>query len=237
MPINFDEKLYFIQSAEDIKNFMSGMEPYPNLCPICNFHISPHFILVHVKWISDHEKLEEVLCGCPRPECNSLFFAEYEHLGHQGDRPYYELIKLYPSAKFDENFAETIAELSPNFVAIYNQARHAEKEGLDLICGVGYRKAIEFLVKDYAIKLNPSNEEDIKKKFLVSCIKEYIPSPNIVFLTERAAWLGNDETHYERKWHEKDVQDLKMLIDLTCKYIDMELTTQKYRLEMSEPRR
>lgn len=41
MPINFDEKLYFIQSAEDIKNFMSGMEPYPNLCPICNFHISP----------------------------------------------------------------------------------------------------------------------------------------------------------------------------------------------------
>lgn len=28
---------------------------------------------------------------------------------------------------------------------------------------------------------------------------------------ERAAWLGNDETHYVRKWPEKDVKDLKSL--------------------------
>ena len=49
---------------------------------------------------------------------------------------------------------------------------------------------------------------------------------------KRAAWLGNDETHYTRKWEDKDVKDLKLLVHLTVNWIDNVLLTQKYISEM-----
>ena len=45
---------------------------------------------------------------------------------------------------------------------------------------------------------------------------------------ERAVWLGNDETHYERKWIGKDLQDLKVLIRLTVNWIDGEALADGY---------
>ncbi len=39
---------------------------------------------------------------------------------------------------------------------------------------------------------------------------------------ERAIWLGNDETHYERRWMGKDLQDLKVLTKLTVNWIHSE---------------
>jgi hypothetical protein len=38
-------------------------------------------------------------------------------------------------------------------------------------------------------------------------------------MAERATWLGNDETHYIRKWEDKDLQDMKRLITLTTYWI------------------
>lgn len=39
---------------------------------------------------------------------------------------------------------------------------------------MGYRKALEFLVKDYAIFLNQEDEDKIKNASLSSCINNYI---------------------------------------------------------------
>lgn len=41
-------------------------------------------------------------------------------------------------------------------------------------------------------------------------------------------WLGNDETHYVRKWEASDISDLKMLIDLTAHWMTSELLTERY---------
>ena len=101
------------------------------------------------------------------------------------------------------------------------------------ICGVGYRKALEFLIKDYLIKKIPRDEEIIKKKLLKDCIKDHIDSTKIKTIAEKAAWLGNDETHYVRKWEDKDLTDLKNLINITVHYILMELQADKYIEEMS----
>ena len=35
------------------------------------------------------------------------------------------------------------------FLTIYNQSLSAEDNNLDQIAGIGYRKALEFLIKDY----------------------------------------------------------------------------------------
>jgi len=118
--------------------------------------------------------------------------------------------------------------LSPAFVQIFGEAEFAEQEELMQICGVGYRKALEFLIKDYLIKKKPDKEEFIKKKFLGNCIKEDIDNLKIKQIAEKATWLGNDETHYIRRWEDKDLKDLKILINITVHYILIDIQADNY---------
>jgi hypothetical protein len=132
-------------------------------------------------------------------------------------------------------FNPSITELSPNFVEIYNQAFIAEQQNLSQICGVGYRKALEFLVKDFCIKYNPDDEENIKVAKLAYCIETYVGSEKIEQVAKRAVWLGNDETHYVRTWVNKDLSDLKSLIDLTIYWAEMEELTRRLEIDMPKP--
>ena len=49
------------------------------------------------------------------------------------------------------SFSQTIKDISPTFESNYNQALCAEQMSLDQICGPGYRKALEYLIKDYLL--------------------------------------------------------------------------------------
>lgn len=131
-------------------------------------------------------------------------------------------------------FSDIINSISPSFVSIYNQAYHGEQMNLDQICGVGYRKALEFLIKDYLISRETDEQtiDNIKKKFLNNCIQENVQNDNIKNVAKRAVWLGNDETHYVRQWADKDVNNLKQLIDLTVRWIENEIETERVLQEM-----
>jgi hypothetical protein len=48
-------------------------------------------------------------------------------------------------------------------------------------------------------------------------------------------WLGNDETHYVRKWENKDINDLKRLIAMTVAWVEIELFTVQLEKDMPEP--
>lgn len=97
---------------------------------------------------------------------------------------------------------------------------------LDEIAGLGYRKALEFLIKDFAIHEHPDEEESIKAKPLAKCIKSYITNENITTLAERSAWIGNDEAHYIRKQEDRDVSDMKAFIQAIVYFIGMILITE-----------
>lgn len=128
-----------------------------------------------------------------------------------------------------KNFSQTLTEISPSFVEIYNQAHQAEIYSLNHIAGMGYRKALEFLIKDYAIHFNQTKEDSIKNQSLAQCINTYIDNLKIKDLAEKSVWLGNDETHYVRKHPDYDINDLKTFIDTCVNYIDMELNLEKAR--------
>ncbi|MFZ1989529.1 MAG: hypothetical protein WAW96_07115 [Alphaproteobacteria bacterium] len=121
-----------------------------------------------------------------------------------------------------------IQKLSPAFVAIYREAEEAKQLGLLQIAGPGYRKAFEFLIKDYAIAMKPDNAAEIKEAFSGSVVKNYVPDPRIAPLAERSLWLGNDETHYLRKWVDHDIKDLIRLIDLTMHWMEIDLSSKEY---------
>ena len=191
------------------------------ICPNCGSLISPVYLCFD-------SQSGVLFCRCPVGNCGTHFMLRQYSTG-QDLLPNHSLKK--------EAFSPIITELSSAFVKIYNEAYAAEQMSLMEICGVGYRKALEFLVKDYAIAgKEQGTVEKIKKSLLGPCIDTYVTDARIKEVVKRAVWLGNDETHYFRKWENKDVQDMKGLIRLTIRWVEQEKETEKLLEEMKEGR-
>jgi len=215
----------------------------PEECPICHRAIHPDEHTWAVASAGDdlHGVLE-IVHQCPRRECRHFFISRYA----RDDTPepsqfvdvpglrYFRLFECVPATPLSPLIPAEVAELAPSFVEIYSQARAAEIHSLPQVAGVGYRKALEFLIKDYCISTRAAEEKLIRSASLSSCVREYIKSPQARICATRAAWLGNDETHYERRWSDMDIDNLKELIVLTVNWIHSELLTRKYEGAMPE---
>ena len=199
-------------------------------CPFCKRAIVPQYIYAS----TGPDDYIEVFTRCTSSDCKRTFITCFYRI--VPNTSYYSYIgTLTTESPTEKEFSPLIKELSPNFVDIYNQAYAAEQSKLDQISGVGYRKALEFIIKDYLISLKPESEhEKIKNKFLINCIRDDVEDRKIKLVATRAVWLGNDETHYMRKWENKDVQDLKAIIDLTIHWIESEIGTNKLLEDMPE---
>jgi hypothetical protein len=208
-------------------NQNTGYDKEPNECPFCHKSISPRIYQGFKK-----DKILEIVYRCPDSDCGRIFTSLYRYELVSGNNFQFKYKSSSVGTFIDKDFNENVKTLSPNFVDIFNQASKAESMNLNHISGIGFRKALEFLIKDYLIKNNPEKEENIKKKFLGKCIKDDIDNVNVKEMAERATWLGNDETHYVRKWEDKDINDLKILIKVTLHWIEMELLTEQYKTEM-----
>lgn len=173
---------------------------------------------------------------CPLEDCQRFFIARYYENRTPG-AGWYALRGCVPAELQDLNFRDELKGVSPDFCEIYNQAQKAEQLQLSLVAGPGYRKALEFLMKDYLIKLNSQEAETIKNAQLGTCVAKYVNDGRVKSTASRAAWLGNDETHYVRKWQDKDLQDLKRLIALTVNWIEAEELTKDAVTDMPDGKR
>lgn len=198
-------------------------------CPFCGVINIPEYLFLKNVERSD---FFNVFTQCTNPTCRNMFITQFSTVGVR--KPVFT--KILPTALPEKRtFSNIISELSPNFCEIYNQAYIAEQTNLMQICGTGYRKSLEFLIKDYLISTLPEDQhEAIKNKFLNNCIRDNISNINIKTVASRAVWLGNDETHYTRKWEDKDINDLKSIIELTLHWIESEIRTQKLLENMPE---
>lgn len=86
---------------------------------------------------------------------------------------------------------------------------------------MGYRKSLEFLIKDYCSYKFPSDIAKIQSMLLGQCINEYIDDDQIKKLSKVSVWIGNDETHYIRKFEDKDINNLKRFIDTTVYFYSL----------------
>lgn len=197
-----------------------SIDKYPDECPFCHRGIDPNLL----NGFRHFEKqLLHLDFFCPRLDCNRYFIGEYEV---DNDSSFCLKRTLLGRSK-QKVFSETIIKISSDFVEIFYQADIAEQDGLNQICGVGYRKALEFLIKDYIIYKDNDLKDIVEKLPLGKCMDEYIQNERIKDIAKRATWIGNDETHYVRKWIGKSIIDLKLLIDLTVHWIETEDLTDK----------
>ena len=201
----------------------------PDVCPLC--HHAMEFLNHEYASYNAVSGLAQLVHRCQKLSCQNLFFANYRRNSSTNQLRF---VNASPINQIPRSFSEIIQKTSKEFCDIYNQALASESLGHLKICGVGYRKALEFLVKDYLIGIHPDKTEEIKTKFLGKCIEEYISNASVKTVAKRAVWLGNDETHYVRIWEGKDLQDLKNLVDLTVHWIEMEQLTNDAMKEMPE---
>lgn len=205
-------------------------------CPYCQTSMTPDLLYGSVSTKSGMN----IFCCCTNHNCERTFigiFGIKEHFSNGQDAYAFARVKQDMSLR-KEQFSEVIMNVSPNFVNIYNQAYAAQQMNLNEICGVGYRKAFEFLIKDYVMSSITDEEakELIKRKNLGTCIKDDISALNIKEVAKRAVWLGNDETHYVRKWEDKDIHNLIETIKLTIHWIETEEATKRILEEMADPK-
>lgn len=192
-------------------------------CPICKSKIRPVFLAASL----NTSVTASVFDYCQ--SCHETFITQYKVERKNPRSDYYDaknIVYSEPNHFFKYIFDERIINLSPQFDKIYNQALAAESSMLDEIAGLGYRKALEFLIKDFAIHEHPDEEESIKAKPLARCIKSYINNESITTLAERSTWIGNDEAHYIRKQEDRDVSDMKAFIQAIVYFIGMILITE-----------
>jgi len=206
---------------------MERMFEIPDECPVCRSHIAPEFKLAYAVL---PDMAAQVVWGCTNNKCNQLIVTKY--IWSTKEPSFYQLVKSEPVKPTQRSFSNEISRISPSFVSICNEALAAEEYGLLHVCGPGYRKALEYLLKDYLITLSPSDLANIKAEPLGTCIKSRVTDPKLKECAKRAAWLGNDETHYERRWMEQDLQDLKTLIELSVRWIEIQLLTNGYMTSM-----
>lgn len=207
-------------------NVTYSLNRLPDHCPYCHKGITPNVLFGH-----RNKNHLETMMYCPDNECNQAFIAYYYvNLGSST----VQYLNTSQGTLIGRNFSVEIIEISSLFVSIYNQAFAAEQQNLKEICGVGYRKALEFLIKDYTILNNEAEKEEIEKATLGNVINKYVDDIRIKSVSKRAVWLGNDETHYIRKWEGKNLEDLKKLIDLTVHWIEMETLTSSFETAMPE---
>ena len=147
-------------------------------------------------YIDNKRSSPNLFCVFLCPNCEKLFIGNY----HYYDCDSTTLLSLEPQHIIEEkDFSKNIKKISPTFCDIYNQAFASQQYNLNDISGMGYRKALEFLVKDYAVYLHPNDKDKIIKSPISRCINDYIENKKIKELAIASTWLGNDETHYERK--------------------------------------
>lgn len=206
-------------------------------CPICHFGID----MSQNSWRNYHDihsseqKNFNIFSIHICPHCHRGFVTEH-HMSvkpNTNDEDDSILVEesqvVYPHSTPDLNIDEQIRKISPRFYDIYRQCLIAKNECLSDLYGMGYRKALEQLVTDFAINKYPDEKEKILAMSLHNRIESYFRDSDAKTALMACKWLGNNETHYENCNTKEDIVLFEGLIEDTLYYIHRELREEKAR--------
>ena len=201
-----------LQRVISVSNHAYQVE-VPDACPICHRH--SEIEVVRAESIDGLTRVQAIL------RCAYVFC-------YYGASPSSTLLGVRPVKPQPSAFSDAVRTISPTFIQIFDQADEASHNGLLDVTGPGYRKSFEFLIKDYAKSLAPDKATEIEGKFSGAVVNDYISDARIQAVAKRCLWLGNDETHYLKKWTTHDMADLVALIKLVAHWIDIEQLSKQY---------
>ncbi len=197
---------------------------YPTTCPICHRSIDPVYVGGHMEK-SSYAAVTFLCRGCKR-----AFLTRYLLTGLASN--------IYLNSQFkeslpvcfeDRKFSKAINDLCPTFSKIYNQSYHAEQLEFTEICGLGYRKAIEHLVKAYYHKVNP-DDSSVSNRTPLGTVINKIDDDNIRALAFAVKEIGNGEAHVVQDYN---LEDMKDFIEALIYFVDFKLLVLKAKNNFS----
>lgn len=136
-------------------------------------------------------------------------------------------------------FSPEMVEKFPEFVNIYNQSQRAQDDGLNQIAGMGFRKALEFLVTDFLLSYPPDGVDEewlTDPKTSLSNKIEKLENQRIKKISKAISFIGNDETHYTRRHPEHDVESIKTFIKALLSDVENEMTLLEVEKLLNKPK-
>jgi hypothetical protein len=206
----------------------------PNICPHCHVTNTPHNRYHEVTVDGMNNDVVISIWICSNRSCQKSFVCL-----HKWNGAAYNFVRFLNGLPKGPDWPQPIIELKDGktisdekkedsrFILTYLQSLEAENYGLNELAGMGYRKAVEYLVKDWAIQNNPDKKEEIQKAWLGGVIKDYYEG-DLKEILERATWLGNDQSHYIKLFEEFDLEVLKELIGLIMTELDSKYKKAHY---------
>lgn len=188
----------------------------PITCPYCGAFVQPS--QKQAVGVAYNDSSSIILVSFMVTCCNKLFFSTFQKYQSKNEA---DLLYTYPLYQLD-NLPESIHEISPRFVELYKQANYAESMNFFELAGTGYRNALEVLIKDYAINELKEDRSDVITKKLYKSIELYLPNIKLSNSADVIRVLGNDNTHYERKYENIDFDILKQYLKIFINAIETE---------------
>lgn len=202
----------------------------PMLCPHCNAYEDGKLLDKHCWSYVDNCSMGVVVYRCTH--CDKPYLVTYK-IDPNAKRTTF--VQFFPAYRAEEYKNERLENLSPRFIDSYNQSLRAEAIKDFELAAIGYRHAVECLIKDYAIiELKKDHEEVVGKK-LINAIGEYLGEKELVATADVIRILGNDYAHYERKYPQHDFELLKSYMQIFIGLIETKLMINHPPVMRQEP--
>jgi hypothetical protein len=155
----------------NIGNRAHVFEEY-DVCPFCHQGMKPIMLNnTHGDIISGKIQFFIITWRCPLKSCSELVITKYvfasvikDHVLSYGFNGFFNGSPILPTWP---EFIKTLKNGNPEdpskpgvskFQEIYSQSLSAEQRQLNEIAGIGFRRSLEFLIKDFAIQEHPEEK-------------------------------------------------------------------------------
>ena len=211
------EKTFIKQKLNFGGNNVESLIETINKCPYCNNLVTPKYVQnTCFAWNEKNKHLYIFHWMCPNAICDKHFITFNEITTNKtAKEKYFKYIEHYPNT-IKKLFSNNLKQMSPRFIDLYNQSLTSQSIGNFDLSAIGYRAALEVLIKDYAKDILKRPVEEINDKDLFNSIKDYIPEFTVSADVVRI--LGNDYAHYIQRYDETDfhilIHYMKIFINL-----------------------
>ncbi|OCA12702.1 hypothetical protein [Mammaliicoccus sciuri] len=225
---NVKIKVFKTLNNESINDSIFVKINLPEECPYCELAQSPKYL--NCSGIEDNNRSFSIILECNKCKQHFLQLYELNNLtSHRAGISTHNADKIQPEYSYENvDLSSEIISCSPQFIKLHSQLKMAEKQNLEDLLKLGYRKAIEQLVWDYLINFEDKSATSLQKKSFPARIK-LLNLQDSDWLSDLISWVGNDGAHPYQRHEDLSNEDMKTLSNMLINNIQNLIQEHNYK--------
>ena len=198
----------------------------PDLCPNCGVSNNPTNRIEG--FFNSGNSCILALLSHRCPSCGKYHWTLQNLYGNKQDP---EMLFVYPSVQLT-SMDSKIVSLSPRFEKMYHSAERSENIGDYDLAGMGYRAALEILIKDYAVQFTNESKDKIAGYKLNDAIAHFYKNEQTAQVSADVVRIyGNDYAH----WDQPDQFNSEEILTQLKAYLRIFTSWIGYQLMIANP--